>query len=165
MISPMDVAKVLIKLGVTPTRNQVDLIIWEVDDDLDGHVNYEEFLTMYRRCIVGEKLARQHGLEPRLEPRKLFNLVQFLMYDKTFKGRVTVEETLQILFVRHGRDKLDDEIKAIFGDEEKNKDGSDKEISYGEYVRKIDSRALEIHKDAIAKLRKGEIKPPEETDD
>ena len=83
------------------------------------------------------------------------------MYDKTFKGRVTVEETLQILFVRYGRDKLDDEIKAIFGDEEKNKDGSDKEISYGEYVEKILSRALEVHAEAIKKLRKGEITMPE----
>jgi Ca2+-binding EF-hand superfamily protein len=105
-----------------------------VDDDLDNYVDYEEFLTMYRRCIVPEALARAHGLEPRLEPRKLFNLVQFLMYDKSFKGRVTVEETLQILFVRYGREKLDDEIKAIFGEEEKNKDGSDKEITYGEYL-------------------------------
>ena len=93
-ISEMDVARVLQFLGMRPTRTQVNLIIWEVDDDLDGYVNYQEFLTMYKRCIVSEKLARQHGLEPRLEPRKLFNLVQFLMYDKTFKGRVTVEETL-----------------------------------------------------------------------
>ena len=61
---------------------------------------------MYKRCIS----------DPTdLEPRKLFNLVQFLMYDKEFKGRVTVEETLQILYVRHGREKLDDEIRAIFG--------------------------------------------------
>jgi hypothetical protein len=37
------------------------------------------------------------------------------MYDKTFKGRVTVEETLQILYVRYGRERLDDEIRAIFG--------------------------------------------------
>jgi hypothetical protein len=48
------------------------------------------------------------------------------MYDKKFKGRVTVEETLQILFVRYGRDKLDGEITAIFGNEEKNEDGSEK---------------------------------------
>ena len=75
MISPKDVSRVLEKLGQTPSKTLVTLIIWEVDDDLDGHVNYEEFLTMYRRCIVSEKLARQHGLEPRLEPRKLFNLV------------------------------------------------------------------------------------------
>eukprot|EP00351_Strombidinopsis_sp_SopsisLIS2011_P002182 CAMPEP_0116875900 /NCGR_PEP_ID=MMETSP0463-20121206/8007_1 /TAXON_ID=181622 /ORGANISM="Strombidinopsis sp, Strain SopsisLIS2011" /LENGTH=77 /DNA_ID=CAMNT_0004522297 /DNA_START=322 /DNA_END=555 /DNA_ORIENTATION=- len=77
---------------------------------------------MYKRCIT-DKTG--------LEPRKLFNLVQFLMYDKKFKGRVTVEETLQILFVRHGRDRLDDEIKAIFGDDEKNNDGTEKEITYG----------------------------------
>ena len=137
-ISPMDVARVLQYLGLRPSKNQVNLIIWEVDDDLDGHVNYEEFLTMYKRCILSDKLAREHNLKPRLEPRKLFNLVQFLMYDKTFKGRVTVEETLQILFVRHGRDRLDEEIKAIFGDEEKNKDGTDKEITYGEYLAKIE---------------------------
>ena len=53
---------------------------------------------MYKRCISDET---------GLEPRKMFNLVQFLMYDKTFKGRVTVEETLQILYVRYGRESLD----------------------------------------------------------
>ena len=46
------------------------------------------------------------------------------------------------MFVRYGRDRLDDEIKAIFGDEEKNPDGSDKEIRFGEYVEKINLRAL-----------------------
>lgn len=160
-ISPMDVARVLQFLGQRPNRNYVTLIIWEVDDDLDGHVSKDEFITMYRRCIVSEQLAREHGLTPRLEPRKLFNLVQFLMYDKTFKGRVTVEETLQILFVRHGRDRLDEEIKAIFGDEEKNKDGSDKEITFGEYLEKINQRALSDHNAALTKLRKGIVSMPE----
>ena len=61
---------------------------------------------MYKRCISDDT---------GLEPRKLFNIVQFLMYDKAFKAKVTVEETLQILYVRYGRDKLDEEIKAIFG--------------------------------------------------
>ena len=88
---------------------------------------------MYKRCI-SDKTG--------LEPRKLFNIVQFLMYDKKFKGRVTVEETLQILYVRHGRDQLDDEIKAIFGEDEKNNDGTEKEITYGQYVEKINKRAL-----------------------
>jgi Ca2+-binding EF-hand superfamily protein len=77
-----------------------------VDDDLDGYVSRDEYHTMYKRCISDET---------GLEPRKLFNLVQFLMYDKSFKGRVTVEETLQILYVRYGRERLDDEIRAIFG--------------------------------------------------
>lgn len=80
------------------------------------------------------------------------------MYDKTFKGRVTVEETLQILYVRHGREKLDDEIKAIFGENEKNDDGSEKEITYGEYVDKINRRALEEQKKIIQARMKGELK-------
>ena len=89
-------------------------MIWEVDDDLDGKINKEEFETMYRRCIAKNSFY---------EPRKFFNLVQFLMYDKEFSGKVTVEQTLQILYVRHGREKLDNEIKAIFGEDDKTEDG------------------------------------------
>ena len=104
---------------------------------------------MYKRCI-----SDSTGLEA----RKLFNLVQFLMYDKTFKGRVTVEETLQILFVRYGRENLDAEITAIFGEDEKNEDGSEKEITFGEYVDKINKRALREHQEKMRARRKGEIK-------
>jgi len=89
---------------------------------------------MYKRCISDPS---------DLEPRQLYNLVTFLMYDKDFKGRVTIEETLQILFVRHGRKNLDEEIKAIFGEEERNKDTSEEpSITYSEYVSKITRRAL-----------------------
>jgi calmodulin len=56
-----------------------------VDDDLDKNVSKAEFEKMYKRCI-----SDVSGLEP----RKLYNLVVFLMYDKEFKGRVTVEDTL-----------------------------------------------------------------------
>ena len=89
---------------------------------------------MYKRCI-------SDPLD--LEPRQLYNLVTFLMYDKDFKGRVTIEETLQILFVRHGRKNLDDEIKAIFGEEQRDRDTSEEpSITYSEYVNKITHRAL-----------------------
>ena len=121
-------------------RSEVNLIIWEVDDDLDGYVSKEEFQTMYKRCISDES---------GLEPRKLYNLVQFLMYDKTFKGRVTVEETLQILYVRYKRDRLDEQITFIFGDDEKNDDGSEKEITFGEYVDKMNKRALKEQQEKL----------------
>ena len=128
--------KVLTELGCKPLRSEVNLIIWEVDDDLDGHVSKDEFQTMYKRCISDDT---------GLEPRKLYNLVQFLMYDKTFKGRVTVEETLQILYVRYKRDRLDEQITFIFGDDEKNDDGSEKEITFSEYVDKMNKRALKTN--------------------
>ena len=45
----------------------------EVDENLDGRVNEKEFELMYKKCIED-----QQGLEP----RNLFNLVQFLMFCK-----------------------------------------------------------------------------------
>ena len=84
-IGPGDILKVLNFLGLRPLKSDVEFIIWEVDDDLDGYVSKEEYLTMYKRVITDEV---------GLEPRQLYNLVQFLMYDKDFEGTVTEEETL-----------------------------------------------------------------------
>jgi hypothetical protein len=75
------------------------------------------------------------------------------MYDKEFKGRVTVEDTLQLLYVRYGRDRLDDEIKAIFGDNEKTDDGTEKFIEYHEYIEKINHRAMEERKKRKAAMK------------
>ena len=41
------------------------------------------------------------------EPRRLFNVVEFLMNDKDDNGSVSVEEAMQILYLRHGRSLLD----------------------------------------------------------
>ena len=146
-IGAMDIARTLQFLGCRPTKSDVELIIWEVDDDLDGFVNRSEFETMYKRCITDFS---------DLEPRQLYNLVTFLMYDTEFRGRVTVEETLQILFVRHGRKNLDEEIRAIFGEEERKQDTSEEQsITYSEYVNKITRRALDKHSAYIGNKRKG----------
>jgi hypothetical protein len=118
-----------------------------VDDDLDGYVSRLEYETMYKRCISDSQ---------DLEPRQLYNLVTFLMYDEGFRGRVTIEETLQILFVRHGRKNLDEEIKAIFGDDQRDKDTSEEQsITYSEYVNKITRRALAKQAAAARKKLQG----------
>lgn len=124
-------------------------MIWEVDDDLDGMVCLDEFLVMYQRCI-----SDPTGLEP----RNLFNLVQFLMYDKEFTGEISVEQTLQILFVRYGREKLDSEIQEIFGvmEEQKLPDGQEKRISYSEYLRRVNNRLTKVRnaKKEVTKIPK-----------
>jgi hypothetical protein len=43
-------------------------------------------------------------------------------------------------------------------DDEKNTDGSEKEITYGEYVDKINRRALEEQKKVMESRRRGELK-------
>lgn len=130
-----EISDALTKLGHKTPKDQIELWIWEVDDDLDQMVGWEEFLTMYQRCI-----SDGTGLEP----RNLFNLVQFLMYDKDFTMRISVEQTLQILFVRHGRGELDSEIAEIFGDQQKGADGQELKITFSQFLSRANSRLTKM---------------------
>ena len=51
-ISASDLMRVLNAYGEKPTKAEVELMIWEVDDDLDKHVSQYEFEKMYKRCIA-----------------------------------------------------------------------------------------------------------------
>lgn len=45
---------------------------------------------------------------------------------------ISIEDTLELIYVRKGRDKLDEEIDAIFGGE--NDAQSEKTITFSEYL-------------------------------
>jgi len=141
-----EISDVLVKLGHRTPKEDIDLMIWEVDDDLDKHVSWDEFLVMYQRGI-SDKTG--------MEPRNLFNLVQFLMYDKDFTGKISVEQTLQILFVRFGRGKLDDEIREIFGEEQKGADGQEVRIAFSQYLKRVNQRLTKLRnaKREVTKVR------------
>lgn len=79
-------------------------MIWENDENLDGFIDYSEFEKMYKRCISDEKEE---------EPKKLYYLVQFLMYDKERKNIIIEEDTLEILYIRYNK-KFEDAIESIF---------------------------------------------------
>ncbi|CAG9329637.1 unnamed protein product [Blepharisma stoltei] len=132
-----EVSRVLHELGCRQSKQEVQLMVWEVDEDLDGYVSKEEFEIMYKR-VVSDKTG--------LEPRKLFNLVQFMMYDKGNTGRVTVEDTLELIYVRYGMEHLEKEIQALFGENEKTDDGQEKSITFSEYLEQINKRATEKRK-------------------
>ena len=128
-----EVYRILRELGCPQAKAEVKLMVWEVDEDLDGYVSREEFEIMYKRC-VSDKTG--------LEPRKLFNLVQFMMYDKNHSGRITEEDTLELVYVRYGMEHLEKEIQALFGDVEAPPEGLEKSISFREYLDKISQRAI-----------------------
>ncbi|CAK9044917.1 unnamed protein product, partial [Durusdinium trenchii] len=54
--------------------------------------------------------------------------------DEEFHGKISVEQTLQIIYVRHGRSNLDDEITEIFGQQQKGSDGQELKISFSQYL-------------------------------
>jgi hypothetical protein len=85
------IRKTLRKLCDEYPKEEMDLMIWEVDENLDGYITEHEFVNMYKRCI--EDPNEQ-------EPKKLFYLVQFLMYDKDEKRHIIIEDTLDILCAR-----------------------------------------------------------------
>ena len=69
-------------------------MIWEVDEDCDGCVNWAEFQAMFERCRDDRAGT---------EPRQLFNVVQFVIHDREGVGRVSLEEALRIIYLRVGR--------------------------------------------------------------
>lgn len=100
---------------------------------------------MYKRCIF-DKTG--------LEPRNFFNLVQFLMYDLACRNKITVEDTLELIYVRNpDADLLQQHISQIFGDREKTEDGQQRQILFDEYLKQMRKNDLQRRK-KLEKQRK-----------
>ena len=112
----------MLRLYISPKiygPEEIEQMIWEVDEDMDGKVSKYEMEKMYKRCIIDKQ---------ELEPKKLFYFILFLMFDKENKRCITEEDTLELLRVRHRSDKeFNDAIAEIFNPEGKQKVKNDNE--------------------------------------
>lgn len=111
-------------------QKEIEDMIWEVDENLDGCVDWEEFHLMFQRNIK-DKTG--------LEPFQLFNVVQFMMYDRDNSGNVSVDETMHMLYARYGKANLEKQMKALFGDDLRTGDG-DGSLSFNEYLKAVNAR-------------------------
>eukprot|EP00887_Chlorella_sp_A99_P002147 scaffold21.g2147.t1 len=110
---------------------EVQDMIWEVDEDCDGCVNWEEFQAMFERCRDDRAGT---------EPRQLFNVVQFIIHDKEAAGRVSLEEAMAMTYLRVGRqDSLDSQLEAVFGTSDIN---SGKTLSLTEFLSRLHASQL-----------------------
>ena len=139
-VHPKDLSAALLSLGKKCSKKEIEDMIWEVDENLDGCVDWDEFKLMFQRNI-----SDTTGLEP----FQLFNVVQFMMYDKDNSGNVTVDETMHMLYARYGKARLESQMKALFGEDLKTADG-DGELSFEEYLKAVSIR--------IPKKKKGKDK-------
>ena len=94
---------------------------------------------MYKRCVLDEKER---------EPKKLYYLVQFLMFDKEQKNYITIEDTLEILCVRN-TNGIDAAIDSIFDVENKDEKGNvqktgkkNETLTYQEFAERMHSLSL-----------------------
>ena len=105
--------KMIRKLTGKYNKKDIELMVWEVDTNLNGYISYDEYERMYKNCIIDKKEK---------EPKRLYTLVQFLMFDKEHKGYITEEDTLEILTIRN-HNGLDNAINDIFTIEIKDEKG------------------------------------------
>ena len=81
-------------------------MIWEVDENLDECVDWDEFCLMF-----GRNISDRTGLEP----SKLYNLAQFMIFDREDAGTVSVDDTMDMLLVRYGRNTMEKKLRQLFG--------------------------------------------------
>ncbi|RHZ14134.1 hypothetical protein DYB37_006327 [Aphanomyces astaci] len=91
-----DLCQLLKDMSLPLSKVEVEHMIWEVDEDMDGCVSMDEFKTMFSRCVQDH-----HGVEP----TQLYHLV------------VVVGEIAQRSNVRHNSELLTRQLSSLFGKE------------------------------------------------
>jgi len=135
-------------MGYKAKKKDVEDMIWEVDEDCDQCVSWSEFQSMYHRCR-----ADLTGYEP----RRLFNVVEFIMNDKDDSGTVSVEEAMQILYLRYGKQLLDAQLEEIFGTSDTN---SGKDLTLSEFLQSLNmSQVRQLRSKVTAKTYKAPAPP------
>ena len=131
--------KMLKKLTGKYNKKDIELMVWEVDTNLNGYISFDEYERMYKNCVIDKKER---------EPKRLYTLVQFLMFDKDHKGYITEEDTLEILCIRNNNG-LDNAINDIFMIEVKDEKGNIKRtknkketVNYEEFEERMHSLSL-----------------------
>jgi len=114
----------LVKLDYRAKRVEVEDMIWEVDEDCDHAVSWDEFKLMFHRC---------RNDRTGLEPRKLFNVVEFMMHDKDSSGTIDMDECMEILFRRFGKEQLEEKTNEFF----KHDTDGDNAISFAEFQKQM----------------------------
>ena len=125
-VTPDGLAIALKKLQYKCKRTDIEDMIWEVDEDCDGMINWEEFKAMFYR-VRHDKTG--------WEPRRLFNVVEFMMHDKDQSGNIDMDECMEILFRRFGKEQLEARVNEFLNNDE----DDDKEISFAEFLH-MDSK-------------------------
>ncbi|KAJ1472006.1 hypothetical protein T484DRAFT_1639238, partial [Baffinella frigidus] len=110
---------VLKSLGSYPKPHPPTPMLNLVDEDGDGCVNAEEFNLMFDR---GRNDKTGH------EPKKLFNLCQFMCLDRDGDGSISSEECMEMIMHRFGRERLDEVFRN---------DPSEREITLSDFLAQV----------------------------
>ncbi|KAG7389384.1 hypothetical protein PHYPSEUDO_010512 [Phytophthora pseudosyringae] len=86
-------------------KSRLEDVIWQVNDNLDGAICFEEFVNSY---------VRSRNDRSGLEPSEIFFLTCFLMFDKECCGRISLDDAMSILYLKYG-EAMEREMEIHFG--------------------------------------------------
>ncbi|XP_033009805.1 LOW QUALITY PROTEIN: troponin C, skeletal muscle-like [Lacerta agilis] len=121
-ISTKELGTVMRMLGQTPTKEELDAIIEEVDEDGSGNIDFEEFSWSLMVRQMKEDAKGKSGMEP---GRVLPHL------DRNGDGFLDAEELVEIFRIS-GESVTEDEIEELMKDGDKNNDGR---IDFDEFLK------------------------------
>ena len=104
-IRAKDIAAALRDLGTRTSKQEVQEMLWEADEKNDNVIDWEELKLMFER-----NLRDASGLEP----ANLYHVVQFMIFDRNCNGKVSIDETMNILYARLGREKMESTLSKLF---------------------------------------------------
>lgn len=157
-IRPQDTGIAMKVLGKRMSKREIQDLMWEVDEKVDGVIDWEEFNLMFERNVKDTS---------GLEPSSFYHMVQFMIYDRDNNGKVSIDETMNMLYGRLGRAKMEIAITKLFGGEDGtpivevgNQGG---EIDFERYlsVSEMEQRQLfdssELGRNLAEKKKKGKV--------
>ncbi|RVE70257.1 hypothetical protein OJAV_G00062180 [Oryzias javanicus] len=124
-ISTKELGTVMRMLGQNPSREELDAIIEEVDEDGSGTIDFEEFLVMMVQQLKEDQAGKSEE-----ELSECFRI-----FDKNSDGFLDREEFGDILHMT-GESLTEEDIDEMFGDADTNKDGK---IDFDEFLKMMEN--------------------------
>ncbi|XP_055508360.1 troponin C, skeletal muscle-like isoform X1 [Leucoraja erinacea] len=124
-ISTKELGQVMKILGQTPTREELDAIIEEVDEDGSGTIDFEEFLVMMVRQMKEEAKGKSEE-----------ELAEFFrIFDQNADGFIERDE-LKAIIMSAGEKVTEDEIDELMKEGDKNNDGK---LDFDEWLKMMEN--------------------------
>ncbi|XP_078092521.1 troponin C, skeletal muscle-like [Mustelus asterias] len=124
-ISTKELGQVMKILGQNPTREELDAIIEEVDEDGSGTIDFEEFLVMMVRQMKEEAKGKSEE-----------ELAEFFrVFDQNADGFIDRDELKEIIMTG-GEHVTDDEIDELMKEGDKNNDGK---LDFDEWLKMMEN--------------------------
>jgi len=123
-----DVRESMASLQSPVDMEEAEIMVWEVDDSLAGRLDWPAFQHTYRRIMESK--------DPR-EPKALFTVIEFMIFDADGSGSIDVEEASTLFRRRYGKTAMEKAtrlIEATIAKQDKSQRLTEAGLSYAEFM-------------------------------